>query len=65
MRQDGKATPELVFDTKQECGRKQWFWWFLKGRRSQVVKAGVCKTLIRRFESARRLQFFKELDYEQ
>ena len=26
------------------------------GRRSQVDKAGVCKTLIRRFESARRLQ---------
>ncbi len=29
----------------------------LEGRRGQVVKAGVCKTPIRRSESARRLQF--------
>ena len=31
-------------------------------RRSQVVKAGVCKTPIRRFESARRLQYL-QLDW--
>ena len=28
------------------------------GRRSQVVKAAVCKTAIHRFESGRRLQIF-------
>ena len=29
-----------------------------KGRRTQVAKGAVCKTAIRRFNPARRLQFF-------
>ena len=35
---------------------------FLKGRRSQVVKAAVCKTAIHRFESGRRLHPFTKED---
>ena len=31
---------------------------YIQRRRSQVVKAAVCKTAIHRFESGRRLQMF-------
>jgi hypothetical protein len=31
----------------------------IKGRHTQVVKGAVCKTAIRRFKSACRLQFFE------
>ncbi len=34
-----------------------------KGRRTQVAKGEVCKTSIRRFESARRLSFFSARHY--
>ena len=42
----GRANSHTIVDILVLCLR----------RRSQVVKARVCKTLIRRFESARRLQ---------
>ena len=56
-----KQEPGVDLESGAAKSRAGWakaggFTFCVKGRRSQVAKAEVCKTFIQRFESARRLQ---------